>query len=135
MKARLLILVAILLFVKISSAKPVDSTETFKIRGFHLDLRIQVMKMPALKSFALKLSKQGSNTLVMEWEGTYPFLEDPLIPNRFAYSREEVKDFIKYCQSLHIDVIPLQQSFGHVEYILRNDKYAGLRDDDKDFSQ
>ena len=71
----------------------------------------------------------------MEWEATYPFQEDPLIPNRFAYTRQEVKDFIKYCQSLHIDVIPLQQSFGHVEYILRNYKYAELREDEKDFSQ
>jgi hexosaminidase len=94
-----------------------------------------VMKMQALKNFALHLSKQGINTLVMEWEATYPFLEDPLIPNRFAYSRQEVKDFIKYCDSLHFDVIPLQQSFGHVEYILRNDKYAQLREDEKDFSQ
>ena len=34
-----------------------------------------------------------------------------------------------------MDVIPLQQSFGHVEYILRNYKYAQLREDDKDFSQ
>ncbi|HJP62917.1 MAG TPA: beta-N-acetylhexosaminidase [Mucilaginibacter sp.] len=135
MKARVLILVFTLFFAKISLAKPVDGTEPFKIRGFHLDLRIQVMKMPALKNFALKLSKQGINTLVMEWEATYPFLSDPLIPNRFAYTRQEVKDFIKYCQTLHIDVIPLQQSFGHVEYILRNYKYAALREDDKDFSQ
>ncbi len=93
------------------------------------------MKMQALKNFIHHLSKQGINTLVMEWEATYPFQEDPLIPNRFAYTRQEVKDFIKYCQSLHIDVIPLQQSFGHVEYILRNYKYAQLREDDKDFSQ
>ena len=85
--------------------------DPFPIRGFHLDLRIQVMKMQALKNFTLGLSKQGINTLVMEWEATYPFQEDPLIPNRFAYSRQEIKDFIKYCQSLHIDVIPLQQSF------------------------
>ena len=135
MRARLLVLIAFLFLVKISPAKTIDTGEAFKIRGFHLDLRIQVMKMPALKSFALNLSKQGINTLVMEWEGTYPFLEDPLIPNRFAYTREEVKDFIKYCQTLHIDVIPLQQSFGHVEYILRNYKYAALREDEKDFSQ
>lgn len=135
MSARLLVLIAFLFVANISPAKTIDTGETFKIRGFHLDLRIQVMKIPALKSFALKLSKQGINTLVMEWEGTYPFLQDPLIPNRFAYSRQEVKDFIKYCQTLHIDVIPLQQSFGHVEYILRNYKYAALREDDKDFSQ
>ncbi len=134
MRARLLF-IAFLFFSVISFAKAGGTEDSFHIRGFHLDLRIQVMKMQALKNFTLQLSKQGINTLVMEWEATYPFEEDPLIPNRYAYTRQEVKDFIKYCQSLHIDVIPLQQSFGHVEYILRNYKYASLREDDKDFSQ
>ena len=107
----------------------------FAVRGFHLDLRIQVMPMPALKTFAKKLSEQGINTLIMEWEGTYPFEKHPLIPNRYAYTKAEIVDFIKYCNSLGIDVIPLQQSFGHVEYILRNPKYKELREDQKDYSQ
>jgi len=93
------------------------------------------MPMDALKSFALKLSKDGINTLIMEWEGTYPFEKHPLIPNRYAYSKAEITSFIKYCNDLGIDVIPLQQSFGHVEYILRNDRYKELREDQKDFSQ
>ena len=135
MRLRFLLLVIVLFCAKVSLADTANVERNFKIRGFHLDLRIQVMKMPALKNFALKLSKQGINTLVMEWEGTYPFLADPLIPNRFAYSRAEIKDFITYCGTLNIAIIPLQQSFGHVEYILRNNKYAALREDDKDFSQ
>ncbi len=111
------------------------SNEPFNIRGFHLDLRIQVMTMAALRNFALQLSKNGINTLVMEWEASYPYKDQPLIPNRYAYSREEVRSFTSYCKSLGIEVIPLQQSFGHVEYILRNYKYAALREDTKDFSQ
>ena len=107
----------------------------FPVRGFHLDLRNQVMTMDALKKFALKLREAGMNTLVMEWEGTYPYEKHPLIPNRYAYTKEEVVSFIKYCNSLGIDVIPLQQSFGHVEYILRNERYKSLREDQKDFSQ
>jgi hexosaminidase len=112
-----------------------EKATPFPVRGFHLDLRIQAMPMPALRNFALQLSKSGINTLVMEWEGTYPFKEEPLIPNRYAYTREEVTSFIAYCKSIHIDVIPLQQSFGHVEYILRNPKYKDLREDQKDYSQ
>jgi hexosaminidase len=107
----------------------------FVVKGFHLDLRIQVMKMDALKAFAKKLSEQGINTLVMEWEATYPFEKHPLIPNKYAYTKEEIKSFIKYCSDHSIDVIPLQQSFGHVEYILRHDRYKELREDQKDYSQ
>ena len=107
----------------------------FVVKGFHLDLRIQVMKMDALKAFAKKLSEQGINTLVMEWEGTYPFESHPLIPNKYAYTKDEIKSFISYCSSIGIDVIPLQQSFGHVEYILRHERYKDLREDQKDYSQ
>jgi len=112
--------------------KPVNN---FQVRGFHLDLRIQVMPMPALRTFAKKLSDNGINTLIMEWEGTYPFEKHPLIPNRYAYTKSEITGFVKYCNGLGIDVIPLQQSFGHVEYILRHEKYRELREDQKDYSQ
>ncbi|MDQ8052231.1 MAG: beta-N-acetylhexosaminidase [Pedobacter sp.] len=113
----------------------VAQTKDFAVKGFHLDLRIQVMKPSALKAFALKLSKSGINTLIMEYEATFPFEKHPLISNRYAYTKEELKDFISYCSSIKLDVIPLQQCFGHVEYILRNERYAKLREDSKDFSQ
>jgi hypothetical protein len=127
------VLFAITLFLFSYSATAQE--KDFVVKGFHLDMRIQVMKMDALKAFAKKLSEQGINTLVMEWEGTYPFESNPLIPNRYAYTKEEIKSFISYCSSIGIDVIPLQQSFGHVEYILRNEKYKDLREDQKDYSQ
>ena len=107
----------------------------FVIKGFHLDLRIQVMKMDALKKFAKTLSESGINTLVMEWEGAFPFEKHPLIPNRYAYTKDEIKSFISYCGTLAIEVIPLQQSFGHVEYILRHERYKNLREDQKNYSQ
>ncbi len=109
--------------------------QDFAVRGFHLDLRVQVMKMPALKKFAKQLQIGGINTLIMEWEATYPFENHPLIPNQFAYTREEVREFVDYCEDMGIDVIPLQQSFGHVEYILRHYRYKDMREDQKDYSQ
>lgn len=119
------------LFLQSADAQQKD----FVVKGFHLDLRIQVMKMEALKKFAKTLSEDGINTLIMEWEGTFPFEKHPLIPNRYAYTKNEIKSFISYCDTLGIDVIPLQQSFGHVEYILRHERYKDLREDQKDYSQ
>ncbi len=130
-------LLLIIMTAKLSfSQEPVKSlSNDFKIKGFHLDLRIQVMKPGALNAFALKLSKSGINTLIMEYEATFPFEKHPLIANRYAYTKKEIADFVKYCSTLGIDVIPLQQSFGHVEYILRFPKYASLRESNKDYSQ
>jgi len=133
---QLIVCLGILLSLVIFSAqRALANDKDFPIKGFHLDLRIQVMKLPALKEFVLNLSKNGINTLVMEWEGTYPFEKHAVIANKYAYSRAEVKSFIAYCDSLKIDVIPLQQSFGHVEYILKNYRYKNLREDQKDYSQ
>ncbi|WP_183561521.1 beta-N-acetylhexosaminidase [Mucilaginibacter sp. SP1R1] len=117
------------------SAYAINTPDSVVVKGFHVDMRIQVMKMPALKKFVEHLSSQGINTLLVEWEASYPFQNEPLIPNRYAYTQQEIRDFVSYCNSLHVQVIPLQQSFGHVEYILRNNKYAALREDQKDYSQ
>ena len=125
----------LIVFLFCSIAYQSYGQDKLKVKGFHVDLRIQVMTMPALKQLALQLHNQGINTLIMEWEGSYPYSGEAVISNKYAYTRSEVKDFIKYCEGLQIDVIPLQQTFGHVEYILKNYKYAALREDDKDFSQ
>src|SRR3954470_14686925 len=132
---KILLIFVLLINLNTTFAQSKAGENTFPVRGFHLDLRVQVMTMDALRSFVTKLSKEGINTIVMEWEATYPFQKHPLIPNRFAYTKDEVISFIKYCNSLGIDVIPLQQSFGHVEYILRNERYKNLREDQKDYSQ
>ncbi|CAZ97487.1 family 20 glycosylhydrolase [Zobellia galactanivorans] len=110
-------------------------TDDFAVKGFHIDLRIQVMTPQALKDFATELSGFGINTLVMEWEGTYPFKNHATISNKYSYTREEIKDFVAHCDSLGIQVVPLQQSLGHVEYILRNPRYSILKEDRKDISQ
>ena len=112
-----------------------EAFKPFPVRGFHIDLRIQVMTMPALKDFAKELAGFGINTLVMEWEASYPYEKHATISNKYAYTRKQVKDFVSYCDSLGIEVIPLQQCFGHVEYILRHDRYSDLRESNKDISQ
>ncbi|KAA5821843.1 family 20 glycosylhydrolase [Algibacter amylolyticus] len=141
MKKRVSVLLLIYVFIfSFTSLTTVFSQENkakteFQVKGFHLDLRIQVMTPKALKSFAKELAGFGINTLILEWEATYPYEKHATISNEFAYTRVEVKSFIDYCEGLGIDVIPLQQCFGHVEYILRNERYGHLKEDWKEISQ
>lgn len=117
---------------------PMIASETnndFVVKGFHIDLRSQVMTMPALKSFAKELSEFGINTIIMEWEATFPYQKNATLCNKYAYTVDEVVSFIKYCSTIGIDVIPLQNCFGHVEYILSHDRYSHLREDPKEVSQ
>src|SRR5208283_2889398 len=100
----------------------------FTIKGFHIDLRIQVMPMAALRRYVAALAEFGLNTLLIEWEATYPYDQYAVVSNEYAYTREEVVSFVDYCARLGIEVIPLQQCFGHVEYILRHERFAHLRE-------
>ena len=107
----------------------------FSIKAFHLDFRAQVMTVPAIKELALDLSKKGINAIIIEYEATFPFKKHATLCNKYAYSRKDVKEIVDYCKSLGIDVIPLQNCFGHCEYILRHDRYINLREDRKEVSQ
>ena len=120
----------VLLFVLLA-----PSLKAFDVRAVYVDHRTQVQTLPALKAFAKKAADGGMNALVMEWEATFPFEENATLRNRFAFSREEAVEFISYCSGIGIEVIPLQNCFGHSEYILRHDRYASLREDKTDLSQ
>jgi hypothetical protein len=110
---------------------PTDFTRT----GLHLDLRVQVMPITALRALAAQVADLGFNTLLIEWEASYPFERHPLIPNTYAYTPAEIRGFIAHCERLGLEVIPLQQCFGHVEYILRHERYADLRESRSDLCQ
>ena len=93
------------------------------------------MPMPALRKYVAELAEFGLNTLLVEWEASYPYDRHCIISSEYAYTREELESFIAYCGRLGIDVIPLQQCFGHTEYILRHERYAGLRESNTDICQ
>ncbi len=112
-----------------------NTSPSFPVVGLHVDLRVQVMPMPALRRLARDIASLGYNTMVMEWEASFPFRRHAVISNGFAYTEEEVAGFVKYCRELGLSVIPVQQCFGHVEYILRHERYAALREDRKDLCQ
>ena len=112
-----------------------SKSDNFSVVAYHVDLRVQIMPMPTLKALAKEISALGFNTLIMEWEATYPYKQHSIISNRYAYSREELTEFINYSEGLGLDVIPLQQSLGHAEYILMHERYAYLRADKRNLSQ
>lgn len=102
---------------------------------FHLDLRIQVMTPAALHALATQLARLGYSGLIIEWEATFPYRRHATISNAQAYSPAEVRAFLAHCAGLRLEVIPLQQCFGHVEYILRHPRYTHLREDERDRCQ
>ena len=100
----------------------------FKRRGLMLDVsRNRVPKMHTLKRLinALKILKYNELQLYTEhsfaysdhqvvWEGASPI------------THEEVREIDAYCSERGIELIPNQNSFGHMERWLKHEQYKGL---------
>ena len=99
------IIMALLLSISVTEAK------TFERKGFYIDCRHEVMTIEALKDYASHLSKLGMNTLLMEYEATFPFEKHATLCNQYAYSKDEIKELVSHCAALGIEVIPLQNCF------------------------
>lgn len=128
MRSILCILLASLISVSSLAASPQDRDQ-FGVKALFLDCRSQVITTEALYKLADNMAANGLNALVVEWEATFPFEEHATLSNEYSYSKKEVTDFIAYCSQKGIDVIPLQNCFGHAEYILRHNRYHTLRED------
>lgn len=119
-KFNLLLVVSLLVSMQVIVGLTADlnlqtvEKKAFKVKGFHLDLRVQVLKPASLHQLANQLVDFGVNTLVMEWEANYPYGKHAVISNELSYTKEEIDAFIAYCSSLNLEVIPLQQCLGHV---------------------
>lgn len=112
-----------------------EKTGDFEQKVMYVDFRTQVHTIDALKELAKKAAADGFTSLLLEYEATFPFEKHATLCNRFVYTKEEIADYVAFCQKLGLEVIPLQNCMGHAQYILRHDRYAGLREDSQDVSQ
>uniref|UniRef100_A0A0K2TV29 beta-N-acetylhexosaminidase n=1 Tax=Lepeophtheirus salmonis TaxID=72036 RepID=A0A0K2TV29_LEPSM len=98
-------------------------------RLVHLDLK----GAPPSIHFLLKVlqtSKElGATGVLLEYEDMFPFegrLQVTSASNH--YTKDDLKAILSTCTSLGFIVIPLIQTFGHMEFILKLKEFAYLRD-------
>ena len=60
---------------------------------------------------------------IMEWEDSYPLNVLQMYPQDWVYSREEAARMVKVAEDCGLIVIPLVQTFGHLEYVLKHFTY------------
>ena len=86
----------------------------------------QLPKPDYLKRLAGDLATLGANSLLMEYVDRFPYRKHPDVVNPEAFTVESLSEFIAYAQSLGLEIVPLVQSFAHVEHILKLEAYRGL---------
>ena len=95
---------------------------------FHFDMNSVSLEKNYLKTWLKKLSEMGYNAILWEVEDKIKWETCPECVYPDAYSKEEFKDLLNYSRSLGLEPIPLFQTIGHAEYVLKNEKYFPFKE-------
>ncbi|KAG8128974.1 putative Hexosaminidase D-like protein [Naja naja] len=100
----------------------------FELHLVHLDLKGAPPRVSYLAEIFPLLHVLGANGILLEYEDMYPY-DGELKPLRAndAYSPSEVKEILKLAKSHDLEVIPLIQTFGHMEFVLKHKEFCHLR--------
>ncbi|XP_017380215.1 hexosaminidase D isoform X2 [Cebus imitator] len=100
----------------------------FKMRLVHLDLKGAPPKVSYLSEIFPLFRALGANGLLIEYEDMFPY-EGPLrlLRAKYAYSPAEIKEILHLAGLSELEVIPLVQTFGHMEVYYLGEGEASRR--------
>lgn len=105
------------------------------LRTVHIDLKGAPPKISYYKQLFPLLKDAGANALLLEYEEMFPFSGSlEIVRAKNAYSVEDIQTILSLARTHHFEVIPLVQTFGHLEFVLKLAEFRELREVD-DFPQ
>uniref|UniRef100_A0A8C7BWU3 beta-N-acetylhexosaminidase n=1 Tax=Neovison vison TaxID=452646 RepID=A0A8C7BWU3_NEOVI len=117
-----------LLYDFIKNSEMSDSSP-FKMRLVHLDLKGAPPKVSYLSEVFPLFHALGANGLLLEYEDMFPYEGRlRLLRAKHAYSPPEIKEILHLATLNKLEVIPLVQTFGHMEFVLKHEALAHLRE-------
>ncbi len=100
--------------------------EAIRWRGIHVDLKGAPLPVDTLIDEIRQMAAWGINVLLMEYEDAFPYAFDKDVPAPNAYAPHEITRILSTCASLNVEVMPLVQTFGHMEFVLKHPTYSRL---------
>lgn len=124
------LLLLVLLFPVFALAQNLSSEKTNKpLIVFHVDMNSVSLREDYLRKWLLKASQMGYNAVLWEVEDKIKWETCPECVNPEAFSKPQFKKILRYADSLGLEPIPLLQTIGHAEYVLKHKKYFSFRED------
>lgn len=95
----------------------------------HLDLKGAPPRIEYLQELLPFLKHLGATGLLLEYEDTFPFKGElrPLAASH-AYSESDISTLLALAKDSGLSVIPLVQTFGHFEFVLKQEQFLTLRE-------
>lgn len=91
--------------------------------GFHIDMNTAHFTRSYLEKWLKELASLGYNTILWEPEAVVKWDNCPECSNSEAFSKAEFRKILDFAANLGLENIPLLQTLGHCEYVLKNEKY------------
>jgi len=105
---------------------PAEEPAARRLTGFHIDMNIAQFRGPYLERQLKALAEKGYNAILWEVENNIRWETCPECVSPDAFTKAEFKEVLAYSRSLGLEPIPLLQTIGHCEYVLKNELYAPL---------
>ncbi|MBO3804275.1 MAG: family 20 glycosylhydrolase [Candidatus Brockarchaeota archaeon] len=107
---------------------------SLSLRGFHVNFDSYVqMKADDAKNLIKAAANMKLNAILLEYGPRFPFRKHSAIRSPSALTVEEVREVVGFAAENHVEVIPLQQSIGHLRYLLAHDDYEDIREPPSDY--
>ncbi|XP_074596750.1 hexosaminidase D [Brevipalpus obovatus] len=102
-----------------------------ELRYVHFDLKGAPPKISYLKTIIPLLKAAGANGIVIEYEDMFPYKDDlQPIAAKNAYTEEDILSLLEEIKKHGMEIMPLVPTFGHMEFVLKIEKFRNLREVD-----
>ncbi|TKR86689.1 hypothetical protein L596_011228 [Steinernema carpocapsae] len=103
--------------------------DAFREKIVHFDLKGIPPKVAYYSEIFPLLEKLRVSGILMEYEDMFPFTSDlAVVARENAYTIEEIHEICRLAHQHHLEVIPLVQTFGHLEFVLKHERFSHLRE-------
>ncbi len=102
------------------------------MRGFHFMFE-SISQLGVTEAIALinSVARLKLNTLLLEFGPRFPFERHSTVQSPSALTSSELRQILDQAKSYGIQCIPLQQSLGHLNYLLRHNEYSYIREEEE----
>jgi hypothetical protein len=105
-------------------------------RGIHFDMKYDFYRVETIKEQLRALAALKMNCVLFEYEDKFPYQRHPdIVDRKLALTPAEVEELRRLAARLHIRIVPLIQTLGHLEFALKRKSKAHLREVPDGYSQ
>jgi hexosaminidase len=100
----------------------------------HIDLKGLPVTPEYLSARLGDVRSVGTTHILLEWEDMLPYSGDlAMLARPNAFTAAEVASVLSAAEELGLVVVPLLQTLGHLEFVLKHERFAALREDPDDY--